>query len=215
MESEWKSRGYLPHRDRKLLVQSVTFRLADSLPQSILRRLQVELERLPDNERESWRRQEIEKWLDAGIGCCALKHPEFAVEMVNSLKHFDGERYHLIAWCVMPNHVHVLIEAIAPLPKTVQGWKSFTARWAITKNSELDLQIPNRRQLWMREYWDRFIRDSAHLNNIVNYIEQNPVKAGLRQEATEWPYSSARCQRSVKERYFALFEGRTTAPEIE
>jgi hypothetical protein len=43
----------------------------------------------------------------------------------------------------------------------------------------------------MREYWDRFIRNDRHLENVVLYIHQNPVKAGLCQRAEEWPWSSA------------------------
>lgn len=188
---EWYSRGYLPHRDRKGLLQSITFRLADSLPQEKLRTLEEELSQVPAEKVDAERRKKIEGWLDSGMGCCALRHPALAREVQNSLLHFHGERYVLVAWCIMPNHVHVLVETIAPISQIVQGWKSFTARWALARNDELGLRIPDAKHLWQREYWDRFIRNEAHFNNAVDYIHQNPVKAGLCQRAEDWPYGSA------------------------
>ena len=188
---EWYSRGYLPHRDAPGLLQAVTFRLADSLPQEKLARLEEELSELPETLRGAERRQRIEQWLDAGMGCCALRHPETASQMRNALRHFDGQRYRLIAWCIMPNHVHILMETFAPIARIVQGWKSVTARWALARNEELGLGIPDSRRLWMRDYWDRYIRNDGHLETVVLYIHQNPVNAGLCKRAEDWPWSSA------------------------
>ncbi len=109
---EWYSRGYLPHRDAKQLIQAVTFRLADSLPQEKLTLLEEELSELPENQRPTHRREKIEQWLDAGMGCFALRHPKLAEQMRDALQHFDGQRYRLLAWCIMPNHVHVLMETL-------------------------------------------------------------------------------------------------------
>ena len=189
---EWYSRGYLPHRDATGLLQAVTFRLADSLPQENLERLEEELTELPETLRGAERRQRIEQWLDAGMGCCALRHPEMASQMRDALRHFDSQRYRLIAWCIMPNHVHVLMETFAPIARIVQGWKSVTARWALAQNAELGLGIPDSKHLWMRDYWDRYIRNDGHLENVVLYIHQNPVNAGLCERAEDWPCSSAR-----------------------
>jgi len=188
---EWYSRGYLPHRDAPGLLQAVTFRLADSLPQEKLARLEEELTELPETLRGAERRQRIEQWLDAGMGCCALRHPETASQMRNALQHFDGQRYRLIAWCIMPNHVHILMETFAPIARIVQGWKSVTVRWALAHNEELGLRIPDSRRLWMRDYWDRYIRNDGHLEMVVLYIHQNPVNAGLCKRAEDWPWSSA------------------------
>ena len=189
---EWYSRGYLPHRDATGLLQAVTFRLADSLPQENLERLEEELTELPETLRGAERRQRIEQWLDAGMGCCALRHPEMASQMRDALRHFDSQRYRLIAWCIMPNHVHVLMETFAPIARIVQGWKSVTARWALAQNAELGLGIPDSNHLWMRDYWDRYIRNDGHLENVVLYIHQNPVNAGLCERAEDWLWSSAR-----------------------
>ena len=187
----WYSRGYLPHCDAPHLIQSVTYRLADSLPQSKLAELKEELGHLAEKEREIERRKRIEEWLDGGMGCCALAHPDVAQYVQNAFLHFHGERYYLHAWCIMPNHVHVLIEPLVDLAGIVQGWKSYTARWVLGKNEQLALKIPTSGQLWMREYWDRYIRDAGHYQRAVEYIHQNPVKAGLCHCAEAWPWSSA------------------------
>lgn len=174
----WHSRGYLPHLDSPTVLQSITFRLADSLPRERLRALECELAAMPEAERDKARRRTIDAWLDAGMGCCALRHPRLAALVQETLLRFDGARYRLLAWCVMPNPVHVLIEPRATLPKIVQSWKSYTGRWALADNAELALDIPGQ-SLWMRDYWDLYIRDQRHLEAVVAYIHQNPVKAGL------------------------------------
>ena len=188
---EWYSRGYLPHRDAPRLIQFVTYRLADSLPQEKLKFLNDELARLAEDQRDVERRKRIEAWLDAGMGCCALSHPEVARYIQDSFLSFHGDRYLLHAWCIMPNHVHILVEPRADLDILVQGWKSFTSRWVLRQNQRLSLAIPEPDQLWMREYWDRYVRDAEHYQKAVEYIEQNPVKAGLCRRAEDWPWSSA------------------------
>lgn len=188
---EWYSRGYLPHRDRIGLLQSVTLRLADSLPQPILHDLEGEIAHLSEDRRDAERRRKIEHLLDSGMGCCALRHRAVARTVQDSLLHFDGERYQLLAWCIMPNHVHTLMEVDHPLAQIVQGWKSFTARWVLARNEELPLGIPDSRHLWMRDYWDRYIRDEKHLMSVIEYIHNNPVKAGLCREPWQFLWSSA------------------------
>lgn len=186
----WHSRGYLPHLDVPGLVQSVTFRLADSLPRETLRRLERELAARPPSARDRHRRVRIDQWLDAGMGCCALGHPRLAAVVQDALLCFDGDRYRLIAWCVMPNHVHVLLEPDRSLARIVQSWKSYTGRWALVRNTELALGIPGS-ALWMRDYWDRYVRDERHLATVMDYIHRNPVKAGLCPTPGVWPWSSA------------------------
>ncbi len=189
--TEWYSRGYLPHRDRTHLLQSITFRLADSLPQSELKQLEQKLLLLPEIRRDIEKRKGIERCLDAGMGCCALGNPESAAFVQRSLLHFDGDRYRVLAWVIMPNHVHVLIDPVEPIAKIIQGWKSFTARWLLAHNERLGLGIPDPHHVWMREYWDRFIRDDDHLRATIDYFHRNPVKAGLCREPGDWPWSSA------------------------
>ncbi len=184
------TRGYLPHYDSNYIHQFITFRLADSLPQTKLRQLEQELQVYPIDRQDVERRKQIEAWLDAGMGCCALRHPKMAAVMAETLLKFDGDRYQLCAWCVMPNHVHGLIRPDASLARIVQSWKSYTGRWAFAHNAELGLGVPGK-ALWMREYWDRYIRDDHHYRSVVEYIHNNPVQAGLCEQPGDWKWSSA------------------------
>jgi putative transposase len=187
----WYYSGAAPHCDIPTALQFVTFRLADSLPQQVLAELERQLMRLPDRERNSARAQGMEKWLDRGLGCCVLAHPAMATRMQSVLQSGDGERYQLLAWCIMPNHVHVLLAPNYPLARIVQAWKSLTTRWARNQNALLHLSLPQG-SLWRRDYWDSYIRNEAHLQRVEHYIHQNPVKAGLASTAADWPWSSAR-----------------------
>jgi REP element-mobilizing transposase RayT len=186
----WYSRGYLPHLDQAGLYQSITFRLYDSVPAQVIERWKEELrwrENLPsDAPAVVTLRQRIVTYEDAGHGACWLCQTSIATLVENALLHFDGERYRLIAWCIMPNHVHVLIETYAerPLDKVLHSWKSFTAQQA---NNLLNRSG----EFWAREYYDRYIRDEKHLAQTIKYIEQNPVKAGLVDLAEAWRFSSA------------------------
>ena len=186
----WHSRGYLPHLDAVGVVQSISFRLADSLPQAKLEQLRQAAQALPASLRDASLRRAIDKWLDAGAGCCALRHPELAALMQDTLLKFDGRRYRLLGWCVMPNHVHVLIQPSASLAKIVQSWKSYTGRWALARNAELGLGVPGE-ALWMRDYWDRYVRNQQHLEVVSEYIHRNPVAAGLCRSPQDWKWSSA------------------------
>jgi len=178
----WYSRGYQPHLNAPGLVQSVTTHLADSMPRATLRRLMAETA-----HDDIARRRNLEELLDAGHGACWLRNPDVGALVEETLLAGDGERYRLLAWVVMPNHIHVLIEtrtAIA-LAEVVKAWKGQTARAA-------NALIGRSGSFWERDYFDRFIRDDAHLAAVVRYIERNPVKAGLAARAEDWPFGSAR-----------------------
>ena len=186
----WHSRGYLPHLDSLNLLQFVTFRLADSVPKE-----QIELWKKELNWRVGFDanspeaitlRNKIEHYADAGHGACHLRDPRIAQLVQDALLHFDGQRYRMIAWCIMPNHVHALIEpndAAHLLPSIIHSWKSFTA-------TEANKILGRSGSFWMEDYYDRFIRNEEHLQSTLDYIRQNPVKAGLVQRAEEWPWWS-------------------------
>jgi REP element-mobilizing transposase RayT len=186
----WRSRGYAPHFENSLLTQSLGFRLHDAVPAVVVQGWKDELAwiaGLPASDpREILLRKLIAKYEDAGHGACWLRDPRIATLMEEALLHFDGQRYRLIAWCVMPNHVHAMAETREdwPLASIVHSWKSYTAHRA---NSILGRSG----DFWFREYFDRFIRDDRHFTNAVRYIEMNPVKAGLVGRAEEWRWSSA------------------------
>jgi len=173
----WHSRHYLPHFDSQDVIQFVTFRLADSLPAEAQARLK-------DAERAETLRNEM---LDRGWGACWLRSEPIARLVEDAFLAFDSTRYRLHAWTVMPNHVHVLFSAMpnVALGSVVGSWKRFTAR----KANEL---LGRSGEFWQTEYWDRFIRNKEHFAATEEYIDQNPVKAGLITEASLWPYGSAR-----------------------
>ncbi len=179
----WRSRGYLPHFNQPGIIQAVTFRLADAMPAEQQTEWQVFL-KLKD---KALCQQKIQEYLDAGHGSCVLRDEQIARLVEDALLHFDGTRYRLIAWVIMPNHVHVVIEVFAgyPLAAILHSWKSFTANAA---NRLLGRTGP----FWEPEYHDRFVRDERHLQNAINYIHENPVKAHLAKQAELWPWSSAR-----------------------
>jgi REP element-mobilizing transposase RayT len=70
------------------------------------------------------------------------------------------------------------------LGEVVRSWKAYTARWA---NAELKRSGP----FWHPDYFDRYMRNEEHLRQTIEYVEQNPVKAGLVSTATAWRWSSA------------------------
>jgi len=200
----WHERGYLPHCDFPGLVQFVTFRLLDSMPAS----RRGEWERLLAIEDLHEKRTKLEAYLDRGIGKCWLRNPRVASLCEEALRFFHNERYELLAWCVMPNHVHVLVQLWeTPLGKMVQSWKRHVAteaeailaerRSPTRRVSENTSIAPAQRAAlqtvrWEREYWDTFMRDDEQERKAIRYIENNPVKAKLCRAAEEWPFSSAR-----------------------
>ena len=180
----WHQRGYLPHHDGPGVTQIVTFRLHDSMPAN--RRSEWEaLLRIEDDRK---RRMELEAYLDRGLGECWLREPRIAELTEGALRYFDGQRYGLKAWVVMPNHVHVVVGVWqAPLARLLKRWKVFAAR----KANEV---LGRNGVFWEREYWDTRIRDEEQLRRAVRYVEANPVKTNLVREAKAWAWSSARCR---------------------
>ena len=175
----WQERGYMPHRDEPGLTQFVTFRLADSFPAE----LRQEWERLFEIEDDRDRRTQLEAWLDLGHGECHLKDERGASMMADTLRHFDGQWYRLIAFTIMPNHVYVLFHVTTePMAKIVQSWKRFSANRA----NEL---LGRAGSFWQEDYWDTYMRDPEHEEMTVRYIRNNPVKAGLVGDWKAWPWT--------------------------
>jgi putative transposase len=187
----WHSRDYLPHFDRANIVQTLSYRLHDSVPAEVIEHWKRELnwrEDIPaDNEMVLLLRKRIAAYEDQGYGECWLRQEPVARLVQDAFQFFDGERYRLLAWCVMPNHVHVMIETKPghSLGEVIKSWKTFTARQANI--------ILNRtgQPFWFADYYDRFIRDEAHYAAALAYIHQNPVKARLCKSPQDWQWSSA------------------------
>jgi putative transposase len=177
----WHSRGYLPHFDAPGTQQFLTWRLADSLPAS----RRGEWEHLLRIEDEREKQIQFEKYLDQGHGSCVLPRADVAEAVERTFLFDDDRRCRLLAWVIMPNHVHLLVEMWqTPLSKLLQSWKILTSKRA-------NALLGRSGQLWQEDYRDRYMRDEEHYGKTVRYIENNPVKASLVKSAEEWRFGSA------------------------
>ncbi|MHC4702200.1 MAG: valine--tRNA ligase, partial [Planctomycetota bacterium] len=184
---------YLPHWSKEGATYAITFRLADAVPcevseswrrerQEIVEQAQEKGRPLTHHERVELHRLrsgKIESFLDAGHGECLLRDPGLAEIAHNALRHFDDRRYELVAWAVMPNHVHAIIRPFPghELSEIVQSWKSFTSK-------EINRRLGREGSVWMDEYYDHLIRNEKDFANQVDYVLANPEKAGL----GHWPW---------------------------
>ena len=185
-----RTRGYLPHWEMANATYFITYRLHDSLPPHVLHALDEErrhLTRMYNNGATALDRarirlafeQTFDRVLDAGYGAAHLADERIARVVVENLMHCAAERYEVLAWCVMPTHVHVVMQMIGDqqLAAIVHAWKSYTAKRANA--------ILNRSgTFWAREYFDRIVRSPEDLSRTIEYVIRNPVKAGLR----DWPW---------------------------
>ena len=177
-------RHYLPHVEYQRF-QFITYRLYDSVPKDILQSWREELELNDKNKPQDIQQYKelsnrIAKYEDAGYGQCFLKNDQVAKIIQDNLLHYDGRKYNLINWCIMPNHVHVLIEVLeGTLTEILRSWRSYTAH-------EANKVLGRTGQFWMEEYFDRYIRDAQHFRDVMDYIDNNPLKAGLASQASPW-----------------------------
>lgn len=150
---------------------------------------------MPQDLLDKWRRElpddvefrkKIEGYLDAGYGECWLGQDAVATIVQDSLRRNDGEKYRLIAWVIMPNHIHFLLRPKEDhsLSEILHTIKSYTAH-------EANKVLGRTGQFWQPEAFDRYIRNEKHHAATIVYIENNPVKAGLCEVAADWKYRSA------------------------
>jgi putative transposase len=178
---------HLPHWRQDGATYFVTFRLKDSLPKvkldelASLRREWEKIHSPPWGKEvlESLARQQVEQmetWLDQGMGSCVLKEPTCAAFLTQAMHHFDGERYELNAYVVMPNHCHAILRPLAcaehPLEAILGSWKQFSGK-------RINQRCGVTGDVWQQECYDRIVRDEEHLYRCLQYIGQNPAKASL------------------------------------
>ena len=177
---------HLPHWRQDGATYFVTFRLADSLPQSKLREL--------ESFKRAWTRQHagpfsredkedltrkvmqrVEAWLDQGMGRCVLRDGNASRILTDAMHRNDGVSHELDCYVVMPNHVHAVLRPLVPktepLEIVLQAWKG-VSRCAINRH------LGQSGTLWQRESFDRIIRDEEHLWRVIQYIGRNPKHAG-------------------------------------
>jgi putative transposase len=173
----------LPHCYPAGATLFLTWRLFGSLPGL----------RLPDRSAPNPGKDfaHVDRLLDtAQNGPLWLKDERIAGLVAASLEEGATARhlYDLLAWVIMPNHVHVVMRADRPLPEVMRWVKGSTARAA-----NLVLQRTGK-PFWQYETYDHCVRNSDELNRVIRYVERNPVRAGLVREIEDWPWSSARAQ---------------------
>lgn len=183
-------RRHLPRWRQEGATYAVTFRMNDAIPQPQLaalkrRRNRWEQENSEPRTELQWAElaQQItrrtEAWLDEGFGESVFRCPDIAQVLAGALLHFQDERYSVFCFAVMPNHCHVIVNPFDgfELEKILNSWKGFVG---FHVNRIKGRSGP----LWQEESYDRIIRDEEHLFRVVQYIGQNGIKAGLRED--EW-----------------------------
>jgi|SRR5579885_1918144 len=180
------SRGYLSHIDGGQQPVFVTWRLKDSLPPRLYAQWKVEVNQLPEDQRRRELHRLVETHLDRGFGSQILRNPVAAKIVQDALIFGHQKHYDLTAWVVMPTHVHSLFapKLGCSLANILKSLKGFSSREIGKK-----LNMPGR--LWQEESFDILIRDEKHFAGVWQYIERNPVKAGLCIDPKEFAYSSA------------------------
>ncbi len=165
----------LPHWQQGEVIQFVTFRLADSLPETKLRIWREERDTFldffpqpwsPEIEKEYHSRftRQLEDWLDAGSGSCLFRDPTLRQILADILMRYQGERVHHHSWIIMPNHLHLLFTPVDPIETLMRAWKGASSH-GIRKGP-----------IWQKNYRDTMIRDATHFMNAVRYIRKNPAK---------------------------------------
>jgi putative transposase len=203
MKTNYKNR--LPHIAPIGASFFVTFGLADALPQHLVRQLEQEL-----NAKEQLLRLQfpndwhmhlsVEKKRMFGkyeyqldklrYGACLLNDPIAANLVINKLQAFDGQYYDLWAYCIMPNHVHVLLDfsrqimdsqnfSLPVIPKNYKQLDYVMMRIKGASSFEINRALNRKGTLWAKDSFDHYVRNEAEWFRIVNYILNNPVKAGL------------------------------------
>ena len=188
--------NHLPHWETKAVIYHVSFRLADSIPDYLIKQWINERNNILEIARNSSRiitesevrrlqflySNTVEKYLDAGHGSCLLRQETAAAIVKSAFEFYNGEKYLLHAWSIMPNHVHVIFEILNEIPQNVilKAWKSFTAH-AINK------ALNRKGQLWQVDSYNHIIRTEAEYYYQMRYVWNNPQF--LPPETRKWRWS--------------------------
>ena len=175
-----KDGGNLPHWHQDGKLQFVTFRLADSLPSERIKDLRTVIDGFNKNHPKPWSadiKQQYwktvgpmeERLLDNGHGSCLLRDKELRDIVRETILYNDGRDCDIIAFVIMPNHVHLLLHVNGnrTLGKIIQSIKRFSSR-------KINEAMKCKGKLWMTESFDRIVRSADNLKHYVLYIKENP-----------------------------------------
>ena len=190
------SEHFRPHWSQSGAIVYITFRTADSIPQQVLDRWEREksewmrtkgcstdrhwsdvLPNLDPALRDQFKKQFNrcrEDFLDTCYGACVLRNPELAKIVADALMHFDGERYRMGDFIVMPNHVHLLASFPTEDAMVTQcdSWLHYSA-WRI------NAALQQKGKFWQQEPFDHLVRSPEQYSYFREYIRENGTKAGL------------------------------------
>jgi putative transposase len=213
MKTQYHNR--LPHIAPIGATFFVTFRLVDALPQQVVRALKAELEteiaqlkkdfpndyiqRIRDVRKRNFGKYDHQ--LDAQpFGACYLRETGAAEIVINRMREYDNKLYNLQAFCIMPNHVHVLFSMAPQMTDRAGLWLDDTPEDYVQLDEVMQLikggsaYLVNRHlgrtgNLWFKDSYDHYVRNEKEWLNIALYILQNPVKAGLTDKWESWPFN--------------------------
>ena len=188
----------LPHWSQAGTITFITWRIWDSMPEKVLRQWQQERdtwllrhgieptaqdwkERLRQLDAKSMHECQCllsDRWndhLDECHGACVLRKPELAKLVADSLRHFDGDRYEITDFVVMPNHVLVLaaFPDEASLLLQCESWKRFTA-------TKINRILVRQGRFWQTDGFDHLVRSPEQFAYLRSYLADNPKRAKLR-----------------------------------
>jgi putative transposase len=186
-----------PHWSQAGAVVFITFRTHDSIPREVIERWDHEKQEwlrahgnasgqhwsvivptLPERDRTEFQRtfdRCKDVFLDSCHGRCLLRRPELANIVADSLMHFEGDRYRMGDFAIMPNHVHLL--AVFPTAEAMRrqcdSWLHYTA-------FRINQTIGAKGQFWQEEPFDHLVRSPEQYEYLRQYIADNPARAGLK-----------------------------------
>ena len=179
-EVEFHFKGYLPHMHQDGTMQSVTFRMADSLPQSVCKKLQEQRDKFTQKHPHPWDNEtKMLYWkefgpmqhrlMDKGYGSCLLKYPRFRQVLIDTIAFNDNINYVIDSYVIMPNHVHMLILPLAnnKIEDILHSIKRYSAR-------QINLLAGRTGRFWMKESFDRLVRNEDDYYRCYHYILANP-----------------------------------------
>ena len=187
----------MPHIDMPGHLTFVTFRLADSMPREIVERWNHEIEvwlqehnlggrtiedvfnaddvdELLKNELRRFKNRKWHGHLDDCHGACVLRAPLTRNLVEESFLHFEGDRYDLERFVIMPNDVHLLLQMRPgfPLRKQLTETMRYSGR-------RVNTLLKQDGAFWQTEPFDHVVRSEAQFEYLQRYTNENPVKAGL------------------------------------
>jgi REP element-mobilizing transposase RayT len=155
----------LPHFSKIGCFQFITFRTFDSVDDFIRR---IHRSKLSDSEKQ----YKIDKYSDSSNKGAYLNG-----NIIDFLKDFINQKedilFKIICFCIMPNHLHLLLQQLKELDKIMHDLKGGSAY-------KINQILSRRGKFWEEDYYDRFIRNEIHFDNAYNYIMSNPYKANLK-----------------------------------